>query len=274
LGCGPWASAAPSSGFINVDGNHPDVDSFVTSPNHNASPNQALAGTLDAIATRDQHTLLWSSSTANNGWNNEWNPDVSIAPPARDPASHGLAQSLVTPGLGQPFTPTLGLADKYSNAIENGQPDPTVQFLVYNDFGVMRNSFVNPTSYTQYDDFDFQETMASFNQLPLPTTTNMPAAPALPTHATNMFTAPAVPRPIARGVTSRRSNANTNAHICGHAGCGKRFARPGDLARHSKQHDVPQHPCDIPGCNRHGLRAFYRADKLLDHQRKKHGRGN
>ncbi|PMD58521.1 uncharacterized protein K444DRAFT_531864 [Hyaloscypha bicolor E] len=89
-----------------------------------------------------------------------------------------------------------------------------------------------------------------------------------------MFTAPAVPRPIARGVTSRRSNVDTNAHTCGYAGCGKMFARPGDLARHSKQHGIPQHPCDIPGCNRHGARAFYRADKLLDHQRKKHGRGN
>jgi hypothetical protein len=191
-----------------------------------------------------------------------------------DPVSHGLAQSLVTSGLGQPFTPASGLADMYSNAIENGQPDPTVQFPVYNDFGVVRNDFVNPTSYTQYDNFDFQETMASFNQLLLPATTSMPAAPVLPTHATSLITAPAMPRPIARGVSSRRSNVNTNAHLCGYAGCGKPFTRQSDLTRHSNQHGVPKHPCLINGCNRHGLRAFYRADKLLEHQRKKHGRGN
>ncbi|KAH8752422.1 hypothetical protein F5882DRAFT_60670 [Hyaloscypha sp. PMI_1271] len=137
------------------------------------------------------------------------------------------------------------------------------------------NGFGNSTSYAQWDDLtaiNSQETMTGFNQLFLPTTTSMPAAPALPTHATNTPAAPAMPRPIARRVTSRRSNVNTNAHICSY--CGKMFARPGDLARHSKQHGVPQHPCDISGCNRHGLRAFYRADKLLEHQRKKHGRGN
>jgi hypothetical protein len=328
----PWPLAAPSSGFINAD-----VDLFVTSPSHNASPNQALAGTPDATATRDQHIPIWSPSTTNNVWNNEWNPDVTIALPAGNPASLGLAQSLshVTP---EPFTPAWGLADMYSNAIENGQPGPTLQFPdvgVYNDSsatpngfgnpasdlfaqslshvtsgfgqrssadsppaysnaiedvqpdptlhfldlgvynGVMPNGFGNSTSYTQWDDLtaiNSPETMTGFNQLFLPTTTSMPAAPALPTHATNTPAAPAMPRPIARRVTSRRSNVNTNAHICSY--CGKMFARPGDLARHSKQHGVPQHPCDIPGCNRHGLRAFYRADKLLEHQRKKHGRGN
>jgi hypothetical protein len=267
----PWPLAAPSPGFTNSDGNHRDVDSLVTSPNHNASPDQALAGTPAATVTRDQHIPLWSLSTANNGWN----PDVSFAPQS---LSH------VTPG---PFNPAYSWADyppMYSNAIGNGQPDPTLQFPdigVYNGFGAMPNgfgnAFVNPTPYTQRDDLraiDSQETTASYNRFPLPTTASMPAAPALPAHANGMITTPAVPRHIARGVTSRRSNVNTNAHICDYAGCGKMFARPGDLARHSKQHGVPQHPCDIPGCNRDGLRAFYRADKLLDHQRKKHGRGN
>jgi hypothetical protein len=266
-----WALAAQSSGVLNGDGNHRDVDLFVTSPSHNASPNQALAGAPDATATRDQHIHIWSPSTANNGWH----PDVSFAPQS---LSH------VTPG---PFTPACSWADyppMYSNAIGNGQPDPTLRFPdvgVYNAFSVMpngfRNGFVNPTPYAQRDaltSIDSQETMASYNQFPLPTTTSMPAASALPIHATSMSTTPAVPRPIARGVISRRSNVNTNAHACGYARCRKLFARPGDLARHSKQHGVPEHPCDIPGCNRHGLRAFYRADKLLDHQRKKHGRGN
>ncbi|CZR64508.1 uncharacterized protein PAC_14406 [Phialocephala subalpina] len=281
---------------IVTPGCHRDVNSFVTSPSHNASPNQALAGTPDATATGDQHIPIWSPnllpsnrgfqqqavSTANNGWNNEWNLDVSFAPPAWDPASQGLAQSLshVTPGFGQRFIPALSSADYppvYSNAIANGQPDPTLQspdFGVYNDFGVMPNGFADLTSFTQWDDLtatDPQEIMASFNQLLLPTTTSMHAAPALPTNATSMFTAPAVPRPIARRVTSRRSNVNTNAHTCGYAGCGKIFARRGDLVRHGQQHGVPQHPCLIHGCNRRGIWAFYRADKLRDHQRKKHG---
>ncbi|KAH6705246.1 hypothetical protein BKA61DRAFT_739664 [Leptodontidium sp. MPI-SDFR-AT-0119] len=296
LSLDPWALAAPSSGFINGDGNHRDVDSFVTSPNHNAHPNQALAGTLDVTVIRDQHIPIWSPNlspsnrgfqqqavgTPNNGWNNEWNLDVSVAPPTWDPASHGFAQSLshVTSGFGQCFITTLNSADYppvYSNAIGNGQPDPTLQlpgFGVYNDFVDMPNSFANYTSFTQWDEstaIDPQETMASFNQLPLPTTTGMPAALALPTHATSMFTAPAVPRPIARRVVPRRSNVNTNAHTCDSAGCGKIFTRPGDLARHRQQHGVPQHPCLIHGCNRRRSRAFYRADKLRDHQRKKHG---
>jgi hypothetical protein len=292
----PWALAAPSSGFISGDGNHRDIDSFVTSRSHNASPNQALAGTLNATTTRDQHILIWSPnlspsnrgfqqeavSTANNGWNNEWNPDVSFAPPAWDPDSERFAQSLshVTPGFGQSFIPALSSADYpplYSNAIANGQPDSTLQlpgFNVYNDFGVMPNGFANPTSFVQWDDLtiiDPQETMASFNQLPLPTTTDIPTAPALPSHATSMFTAPAMPRPTARRMTPRRSNGITNAHTCDYAGCGKIFARPGDLARHRLQHGVPQYPCLIHGCNRCHSKGFYRADKLRDHQRKKHG---
>ena len=186
----------------------------------------------------------------------------------------------MTPSFGQRFIPALSSADYppvYSNAIANGQPDLTLQlsdFGVYNDFGVMPNGFANPTSFTHWDDLTAinpQETMASFNQLPLPATTGAPVAPTLPTHGTSMFTTPAATRPIARRVVSRRSNVNTNAHTCDYTGCGKIFARPGDLARHTQQHGVPQHPCLIHGCNRRHSRAFYRADKLRDHQRKKHG---
>ncbi|PQE23633.1 hypothetical protein CJF31_00006301 [Rutstroemia sp. NJR-2017a BVV2] len=298
LSLDPLALAAPSSGFINDDGNHRDVDTFVTSPGHNVSPNQALGGILDVTATQDQHIHIWSPnlspsnrgfqqqavSTPNNGCNNEWNLDASFAPPAWDPASQGFAQSLshVTPGFGQRFIPTLDSADYlsvYSNAVANGQPDPALQlseFDIYDDFGAMPNSFVHPTSFTQWDDLtaiDPQETMASFNQLPLPTTTDIPAAPALPTYGTDMLTALTVPLPslpIARRVVPQRSNGNTNAHTCNFTGCGKVFTRPGDLARHRKHHGVPQHPCLIDGCNRRLSKAFYRADKLRDHQRKKH----
>jgi hypothetical protein len=284
------------------------VDSFATPSSLNASPNQAFAGTLQATLARDQHVLIWSPnllpsnlgfqqqavSTANDGWNNEWNSNVSFAPPALDPASQ-FAQSLsyATPGFGQNFIPALSSADYpvYSNTIANGQLDPTVQFPdfgVYNDFGAynafgiynhfnaMPDPLANPTPFTQWemDDLtaiDPQETMGSFNPLLPPTTTSMPAAPALPTHATNMLTVPTAPRPIARTAISRRSTAGTNAYTCGYAGCGRIFTRGGDLARHTQQHGVPQHPCLIHRCNRRAANAFYRADKLRDHQRRKHG---
>jgi hypothetical protein len=291
----PWALAAPSSGFTNDDRIHRNIDTFVISPSYNISPNQALTGILDTAATRDQHIYTWSPnlspsnhgfqqqavSTPNNGSNNEWNLDISFAPPAWDPASQRFAQysSHMTSGFGQPFMPTLDLADNlsvYSNAVTNGQPDQTLQlsdFGAYNDFVAMPNSFAYPTSFTQWDDstaIDPQETMVSFNQLPLPTTTDIPAALALPTNVTNMFSTPMVPLPIARRVVPRRSNGNTNAHTCDFTGCGKIFSSPGCLARHRMQHGVPQHPCLIGGCNRRRSKAFYRADKLRDHQRKKH----
>jgi hypothetical protein len=69
-------------------------------------------------------------STANDGWNNERNSNVSFAPPALDSASQS-AQSLsyVTPGFGQNFIAALSSADYppvYSNTIANGQLDLTV----------------------------------------------------------------------------------------------------------------------------------------------------
>jgi hypothetical protein len=277
--------------------------------NLNAPPNHAFAGTLHATPARDQHFRIWTPkllpinlgfqqqavSIANDGWNNEWNSNVSFAPPALDSAFQS-AQSLsyITPGFGQNFIPDLSSADYppvYSNTIENGQLDPTVQFPdfdvynefgdynafgVYNHFNAVPDTPVYPPPLTQWewDDLtaiDPQESMESFNPLLLPTTTSMPAAPALPTHATNTLTVPTAPRPIARTAASRRSAASTNAYTCSYAGCGKMFTRPGDLARHTQQHGVPQHPCLIHRCNRRGDNAFYRADKLRDHQRRKHG---
>ncbi|KAH6664205.1 hypothetical protein B0J14DRAFT_493928 [Halenospora varia] len=85
-----------------------------------------------------------------------------------------------------------------------------------------------------------------------------------------MFTTPVVPRPIARRVASRRSNVNTNPYTCNYPGCGEIINRLGDFARHQQKHGVRQHPCLVHGCNRRGPRAFYRADKLRDHQRTKH----
>ncbi|PQE06937.1 hypothetical protein CJF32_00009233 [Rutstroemia sp. NJR-2017a WRK4] len=295
LSLDPWALAALSVGFTNDDGNHHDVNTFVTSPSHNVSPRQALGAIQDVTSNRDQNIPIWSPNlspsnreiqqqavrTPNNGSNNELNHDVSFAPHAWNATLQGVAQSLshVTPGFDQPFIPTLDPVDYlsvYSGAVANGQPDLTPQlsdFDVYNDFSVMPNSFANPTSFTQWDDLTVinpQENMANVDQLPLTTTTGIPAALALPAYASSIITAPTVPLSVARRVVPRRSNGNNNAHACHFTGCGKVFARPGDLARHRNQHGLPQHPCLIDGCNRRGSKAFYRADKLRDHQRKKH----
>jgi hypothetical protein len=241
---------------------------------------------LDATTDRDQYIPIWSQNRlpTNGGLqqqavsisDNEWNPDVSIAPSAWDLASQLFDQSLsdLTTGFGQRFMPALSSLD-FPPAIIDGQPDPafrTPGFGVYSNDVVMPNDFSNFNS-SQWDDLtamDTQPTMTSFNQLSLSTISSMLTAPELPAHATSVFSTPAVPRPIARSVISRHPRVNTSPHTCDYPGCGNIFGRMGDFVRHRKQHGVPQHPCPVHGCNRRGSRAFYRADKLRDHQRKKH----
>lgn len=50
--------------------------------------------------------------------------------------------------------------------------------------------------------------------------------------------------------------------------CGKRFNRKDSLRRHARIHDPegPKFPCGFQGC----VKAFYRSDRLLAHQRKMH----
>jgi hypothetical protein len=282
----PCDLAPPTAGFINVDRNHRYIDSFVPSPSNNTFPNPALARIVDVITPQDEHIHIWSTNLSTNDGglqqqtvriaNNGWNPDVSIAPSPWDLDSQGFDQSLndLTTGFGRHFTPALSELD-FPPTIIDDQPDPTFQtpdFGVYSNDVVIPNDFVTVNS-SQWDDLtamDTQPTMTSFNQLSLPTISNMPAPQALPTNATSMFVATAAPRPIARRVASRHSNVNTNTHTCDYPGCGHIFGRMGDFVRHRKQHGVPQHPCLVHGCNRRGSRAFYRADKLRDHQRKKH----
>jgi hypothetical protein len=286
----PWGLAAPTFSLTRASGNPRHVNSFVTSPSNSAFSNPTLAGILDA----DLHIPIWSPnvSLSNGGFqqqavntaNNGWNLDVSIALPAWNPVYQGVSQSLshATQGFGSPFVPTLSSVDYSlvdSNAIPNDHPDPTLQFAdfgVNNNFAVLPNDFANFNPLTHWNDLTTidsqvpQSTMTSFNPIPLPTIPNIPAAPALPTNDTSMSAAPAVPRAIAKRVASRRSSVNTNPHTCDYPGCGNIFNRPGDLVRHKQQHGVPQHPCLVHGCTRRGSRAFYRADKLRDHQRKKH----
>jgi hypothetical protein len=218
-----------------------------------------------------------------NADNNGWNLDVSIAPPAWDPASQGVPQILshATQGFGYPFIPALSSVDYYladSDPIPNGQHDPTLQFADFgvNDFAVLLNDFANFNSLAHWDVLTSidsqvpQSATRSCNPLPLSAIPSIPAAPVLPTNATKMSAAPAVPRAIARRAASRRFSVNTNPHACDYPGCRSIFNRLGDLVRHRQQHGIPQHPCLVHRCNRQGSRAFYRADKLRDHQRKKH----
>lgn len=65
------------------------------------------------------------------------------------------------------------------------------------------------------------------------------------------------------------ANVDTNRYQCPQ--CSTICVRDGDLNRHMKKHLPPQYHCLVNGCDRHGHKAFYRKDKLLDHQRKKHG---
>jgi hypothetical protein len=263
-----------------------DLDYLVTFPGNNALSNPALAGILDTATSWDQYIPIWSTNLSTNDGglqqqavsitNNGWNPDASFAPSAWDLASQGFDQSLsdLTTGFGQRFAPAVSPLD-FPPTIIDGHPDPTLQtpdFGVNSNFVIMPNDFAD-FSLSQWGDLtamDTQPSMTSFNQLSLHTISSFPAAPASPINATSMFTVPAVPRPIARRVASRHSNVNTSTHTCDYPGCGHIFGRMGDFVRHRKQHGIPQFPCPIHGCNRRGSRAFYRADKLRDHQRKKH----
>jgi hypothetical protein len=69
---------------------------------------------------------------------------------------------------------------------------------------------------------------------------------------------------------SRLSNTQRGRFNCSYADCIKTFARKGDYNRHLRLHGTPQFPCQVPGCDRVGLRGFTRNDKLLVHQTKNH----
>jgi hypothetical protein len=72
--------------------------------------------------------------------------------------------------------------------------------------------------------------------------------------------------PFARGLTNHR-------YFCTHEGCDKTFRRYGDLRRHFRKHFICSRAfhCHHLGCHRNGDNGFYRKDKFVDHQRKKHG---
>ena len=60
---------------------------------------------------------------------------------------------------------------------------------------------------------------------------------------------------------------------CLHPGCVRSFGRSSDLKRHMGKHDTGTRPfnCYVDGCKYNGAKGFYRRDKLVDHQKAKHG---
>lgn len=64
-------------------------------------------------------------------------------------------------------------------------------------------------------------------------------------------------------ITADSSTTNAKPHACAY-GCGKSFARKGDMKRHARSHEWSTLRCDVDGCNR----GFYRKDKLKEHQRR------
>lgn len=77
-----------------------------------------------------------------------------------------------------------------------------------------------------------------------------------------------------RALTQTSCRASTHHRfICTFQTCSKTFRRYGDLTRHFKKHFtcLRAFHCSHLGCDRNGEKGFYRKDKLLDHQKKKHG---
>jgi len=70
-------------------------------------------------------------------------------------------------------------------------------------------------------------------------------------------------QPEAISNTADPSMTNAKPHSCPY-GCGKSFARKGDMERHARAHGPSSLWCDVDGCNK----GFYRKDKLKEHQRK------
>lgn len=245
---------------------------------------------------------------SNNGWNLSgfttpppWKPDYQESVQSLIPVTQGFGQpynsapslvnyppgnaNIITNDQLSPFLqfPEFGLCDNFGDvpdAIADGQPGTALQLpdpALHNNYDIVPNGDSNFHPFFLLDNstaLDPQLTITSLDQLSFSTTTSMPAVPASLTHVSNITAThavhPAALHPVVNGVATRRPNRNTTPYICDYPGCGISITRQGDFLRHKQKHDVPGFPCLVHGCGRRGRRAFYRADKLRDHQRKKH----
>jgi hypothetical protein len=243
-----------------------DCDYPVTSPSTNASfhqvfPNQSdptvTGGHLNSIYATSNHGLQNQISLTANGRqiNADFDSSLDSVQQWAPPDSNDITAN------GDHFNdtfiyPFLNFNDEtfpYPNAIIDGQSDATIQpsnLSINSDFddsGNFNSSALISTTTSELNisiSADAQTTDMHFTKLPLPAVSTATAVAS--------------------------TNVNTNRFKCDQPSCTTTFTRAGDLSRHMKKHGPPEHACPVDGCNRKGDNAFYRLDKLQDHQRKKH----
>jgi hypothetical protein len=256
-----------------------NCDFHVTHPNPNAFCHQAIPGQSDATVTGghlvpiDAYALNkpdFQHQNANDANGRQTN--AAINSPSLSSAYQPVTQSSGHITADRDYFNCSALSSltfddyafPYSNPIADGQFNSTFQlpdFSSINDVGGS-NGFGGFNGFEGSNGFNstvFSTTASELNSSANTDTPNTVAGFAklsLPSRSTT--TAPS------------STSANANRFICDQSGCTATFARAGDLTRHSKKHGVPEYPCLVNNCDRKGDKAFYRPDKLHDHQRKKH----
>jgi hypothetical protein len=225
---------------------------------------QAFPGQIDPAVTGDylvpthpwsihgfeQQDAIVANGTQIDTPSNSTSLNSAFQPPSQSSNLITADRVDITPII---FPLTFDEGVLYSNGVPNRQFDSTPQLP---DFS-RNNDFNGPDSID--NSMSTSTTASELNRSPS-TETKPPIANlaklALP--ASTIATAP--------------TNIDVNASrlTCDHPGCPTTFARPGDLSRHKKKHSPPEYPCPVDNCGRKGDKAFYRPDKLHDHQRKKH----
>ena len=87
------------------------------------------------------------------------------------------------------------------------------------------------------------------------------------------FSSPALDSlgPLPTSEQNTASRQEDHQRTCSYSGCGKHFRRSADLRRHERKHGSMSWHCEVDGCKYRGENGFYRRDKLLSHQRARHG---
>jgi hypothetical protein len=108
----------------------------------------------------------------------------------------------------------------------------------------------------------------NFSQEPNPIT-----PPSQESHlsATSFLSPPTPNTPYPSSPSPATSPSSSSPHSC--SICSATFKRPGDVKRHEKKHFPAQitYHCWEIGCERNGMKGFYRRDKLRDHEKTVHG---
>ena len=225
------------------------------------------------------------------------NSDLSAFDNSFNPGTNTVAEYTDQSGIGPHFPDFIG--NNEDRGLDNlVHSDPVEDFNAYadtglhhfnppvnNNFNVVDNFLLPGTNitagYTEQFDAILQpplwndnHSFIGFNNL---TSTPNVALGTEPTPTTG--TRSNITSPTSQPVAIRRTNvvaatpsinSSGGRLMCTYLGCAATFARPGDRDRHMGKHSPPQHSCPVNGCDRKGNKAFYRLDKLHDHQRQKH----